>query len=167
MLQEKHKTFCLTFEHTVFFRAPISQFYTPAFFTMMTTDSPSTSACRAQRNKWIGFSKCEVHAIFSSQGAVTPRLCNRTRLITTTKFVETGLNKLFATTQKPTQAAKSKQETGQVLRQVAHIHLSWKLYAINTMLSLSLTAMCACKQQALHCGHGFMVYMKQTDSPKH
>lgn len=129
-------------------------FYTSVFFTMMTTDPPSTSKCRAQVNRLIVFNKREVHPIFSSHGEVTPRLCNYTILITTSEFAETGQNKLFATAQKSTQAANSTQEIGQVLRQAAHIQLLLKLYIISTTLSLSLTPMCVYKQQALHCGCG-------------
>lgn len=109
---------------------------------MMITDPPSTSKCRAQMNRLIVFNKREVNAIFSSHGEVTLRLC------------KTGHNQLFATAQKSTQAAKSTQEIGQVLRRVAYIQLSLKLCTTSATLSLSLTQMCACKQQALHCGCG-------------
>lgn len=121
----------------------------------MTRDPPSTLQCRTQMNRLIVFNKHEVHAIFSSHGEVTPRLWNYIVLITTTEFADSGHNKLFATTQKSTRAANSAQEIGWVLRQVAHIQLSLKLWAISTTLGLSLTPMCAHKQQAWHygCGH--------------
>lgn len=107
-------------------------------------------------NRSIVFNKCEVHAIFSSQGEVPPKLCNHTILITTTKFVESGHNKLFQTAQKSTQAVNFTQEIGQVIRQVAHIQLLIKLYTISTILSLSLMPMCPHKQQALHCRCGYV-----------
>lgn len=62
------------------------------------------------------FNEHKAHAIFSSHGEVTPRLCNYTIVITRTEFVETGRNKLLTTAQKSTQAAKCTQEIGQVLR---------------------------------------------------
>lgn len=73
---------------------------------------------RSQMNKLIIFTKCEVHAIFSGHGQVTPRLCHHTTVTTTAEFAEMGHSKPFATALKSTQAAKSTQETGQVLREL-------------------------------------------------
>lgn len=123
---------------------PISYFYTSVFFTIMTTDPPSTPKCRAQMSWSRVFNNCEAQPIFSSHREVSPRLCNHTILITTTEFVETGHKQLFTTAQKSAQAAKSTQEIGQVLKGNSYSDLTTGLHNQHHNWV----------QAQLHCVHG-------------
>lgn len=132
---------------------PVSHFHTSAFFTMMTTDSPSTPKCRAQMHWSIVFNSCEVQPIFPSQGkylqgyAITP-------------YSSPQLSLLRLATNNCSQQHRSQHRLQNPHRKlgryskVSHTRISLRVYTISTTLSLSPAPLCARKQQALYCGYG-------------